>query len=459
MPSDFIPRDYQEVMIEHIERHDRAALWADMGAGKTVSLYTALANKKRAGHDVFPALVLAPKRVANTTWVDEAAKWTHLGKLRVQRLTGSQSQRLKALQPGPHVYTMNYENIPWLVKLYGEKWPFKTIIADESTKLKSYRTRQGGARTRALAKVAFAKSKYFYNLTGTPSPNGLPDLWGQTWFLDKGERLGRSFTAFADRWFTVGYDGYSLWPRPGAQEEIQEALKDICLTIRAEDWFSVDKPVFVRVPVTLPPAARKLYKEMEKQLFVELGEYGVEAANAAVCTNKCLQIAAGAMYTEDCTTWSLVHDEKLRALESVAEEAAGCPLLVAYQYRTDAHRIEAAFPQAVRLDNDPRTITKWNKGEIPLLLAHPASCGHGLNLQHGSNRLCFFNHGWNLEEYLQVIERLGPLRQKQSGYNRPVFVYNIVAQGTVEEVVLDRLATKKSVQDALRAALARWREG
>lgn len=451
MTRAFVPHAYQHEAIQHLYSTPRAALWMPMGGGKTVSTLTALVDLSFV-EDVFPALVLAPLRVAKTTWPDEIAKWEHLAHLRVSVVTGSAQERQSAIRSQADIYTCNYDNLQWLVEELGDAWPFKTVIADEFTRLKSFRIRQGSKRAGALGKVAHTKVQRFIGLTGTPSPNGLQDLWGQTWFLDQGKRLGRTYSAFADRWFSKGYDGYSLKPLPTAQADIEERLKDICLTVNA---LPVDEPVLNHIRVDLPPAARKLYRDMEKEMFAQIEEHGVEALNAAARTLKCLQLANGAIYTDEHGSWTGVHDAKLEALESVIEEAAGAPVLVAYHFKSDLQRLRKAFPKARVLDKDPETIAQWNRGEIPLLLAHPASAGHGLNLADGGNILVFFSLNWNLEEHMQIIERIGPLRQKQAGHNRPVFVHYIMARQTVDSMVLERLQSKKTVQEVLVEAMKR----
>jgi len=422
-----------------------------MGGGKTVSTLTALDDLSFV-EDVFPVLVLAPKRVAVTTWPEEPIRWAHLRHLRVVAITGTPKQRKAALDTPADIYTMAYDNLVWLCETLGEAWPFVTVVADELTRLKSFRIRQGSKRAGALGRVAHTKVKRFVGLTGTPGANGLKDLWGQTWFLDKGERLGRTFAAFEQRWFTRGYDGFSLQPLPHAQEEIQELLRDICLTVTG---LPVDEPIFNRIYVDLPPAARVLYDDMEEEMFAQIGAEGVEAANAAVRTQKCLQIANGAIYMNEGSEWEAVHDAKLDALDSVIEEANGVPVLVAYNFKHDLERLRRRFRQARVLDADPDTIRQWNAGRIEVLLAHPASAGHGLNLADGGNILAFFGLNWSLEEHMQIIERIGPMRQKQAGYDRPVFVHYIMARDTVDDMVLDRLTSKKTAQEVLLDALKR----
>lgn len=454
---EFIPRDYQVIALAHIMNNDRCALWASMGMGKTTVCLTAI-DMLQLLSDA-PALVLAPKRVAATTWPEEAAKWDHLKHLVVTPILGTAAQRAHALTVKSDVYTINYENIPWLVEHCGDKWPFKTVIADESTRLKSFRSRGGSKRARALAKIAHKHIDRFIELTGTPSPNGLIDLWGQAYFIDGGKRLGYSFSAFKDRWFKttqVGAQRFAvrLDPHDFAQKQIQSALSDVCLTLDAHDYFDIAKPIINNVYVELPAKARKLYDDMEKEMFFELMGDDIEAMNAAAKTVKCLQIANGAVYNVD-KEWLPIHDAKLEALESIAEESAGMPILVAYHFKSDLARLQKTFKQGRVLDSDPKTIKEWNEGKIPMLFAHPASAGHGLNLQHGGNILVVFGHWWNLEEYQQIIERIGPTRQAQAGYDRPVFIYHILAKDTVDDLVLERREGKRSVQDILLEALKR----
>ena len=300
--------------------------------------------------------------------------------------------------------------------------------------------------------MAHTHVKRFVGLTGTPAPNGVKDLWGQTWFLDQGERLGRTYTAFQQRWFYTGYDGFSLQPYEHTQAEVQERLKDICLTVRGLD---VDEPIVAPVYVDLPGAVRDVYETMEKDFYAELEGGVVEAANAAVKTQKLLQLANGTLYVDDEGNWEEIHAGKLDALDSVIEEANGAPVLVAYHFRHDLDRLRRRYPKARVLDADPDTITQWNAGKIQLLFAHPASAGHGLNLADGGNILAFYGVNWNLEEYMQIIERIGPMRQKQAGHDRPCLVYPILARDTVDELVMERLSSKRSVQDILLEAMER----
>src|SRR5882672_3181473 len=451
-------RPYQQLIIDHILDKERCNAFVPMGLGKTISTLKALENL--ALIDESPTLVLAPLRVAQSTWPDEVKKWKL--DLPITPIVGTAEQRALALRNDSLIFTTNYENLPWLIDWYKynpRPWPFKTIVADEVTKLKGFRTRQGGKRAKALAEVAHKKVDRWIGLTGTPAPNGLKDLWGPMWFVDGGQRLGKSFTAFSERWFRKNYDGYGMEPVAHAQEEIQALIGDVCLSLDAKDYFDLKEPIKNVIEVQLPAKAMRQYRDMEKKMFLELeghlGPTEIEALNAASKTQKCLQLANGAIYTDESKHWQEVHDAKIQALDDIIEEGGGAPILVAYHFKHDLARLKSAFPRGRVLDADPETIRSWNAGKIPILFAHPASAGHGLNLQDGGNILVFFSVNWNLEEHQQIIERIGPTRQAQAGHNRPVFLHYILAHATVDLDVMERLETKASVQDILMKAMKR----
>lgn len=451
-------RPYQEIIRDFLLEKDRCNAFVPMGLGKTISTLKAIEATRLV--DDAPVLVLAPLRVAQSTWPDEAKKWKL--DLPVTPIVGTADQRAQALREDSAVFTLNYENVPWLVEWFKynpRPWPFKTIVADEVTKLKGFRTRQGTKRAKALAEVAHRKVERWIGLTGTPAPNGLKDLWGPMWFVDGGQRLGKSFSAFSDRWFRKSYDGFGMEPMEHSQSEIHEAVADVCLSLDAKDYFDVKEPIRNKIVVDLPYKARQQYRDMEKKMFLELeghlGPTEIEALNAASKTQKCLQLANGAIYTDEARNWTEVHDAKIQALDDIIEEAGGAPVLVAYHFKHDLQRLRAAFPRGRVLDSDPETIRAWNAGRIPVLFAHPASAGHGLNLQDGGNILVFFSVNWNLEEHQQIIERIGPTRQAQAGHDRPVFIHYILANDTVDFDVLERLESKKTVQEILMQAMKR----
>lgn len=464
----FIPKPYQQPIIQHMFEHPRCGIFAGMGMGKTTSALTAIDGEFIAGAETRPALVMAPLRVAQNTWPDEAKKWAHLSDIEVRPIIGSAAERKAALRDrNANVFTINYENLPWLIETLEGEWPFGRALADESTRLKSFRLRQGGKRAQAIARVAHARISRWTNLTGTPAPNGLIDLYGQTWMLDAGQRLGRTYTAFEQRWFRKGYDGYGLDPLPHAQEQIEVALRDICLSLDPRDYFDLDQPIEHTLYVELPTAARIKYTDMERRLFMELEGHEIEAFNAAAKTQKLLQLASGAVYVNSdvqddrapgARQWVEVHDQKMQALEDIMEEAAGAPVLIAYHFNSTRERLLKHFKKCRLLDKDPQTLRDWNAGKIPMLAAHPASAGHGLNLQDGGNIIVHLDHDWNLEYFDQINERIGPMRQLQSGHNRNVFHYYIVARHTMDEVVVARRKTKGNVQNLLLQALKQRRE-
>lgn len=460
---EFVPWEYQRKMIEFALVKGSCGLFVPMGMGKTSAALSIVKELVDFWGDV-PVLVVAPLAVARSTWASECEKWENFKDIRVSLILGDRGQRERALKAKADMYVINYENLPWLVHhLHSRRitWPFPTVIADELTRLKSFRVRGGSQRARALATVRH-RIKRFIGMTGTPAPNGLKDLWGQVYFIDRGERLRPTYTAFIAKWFTeyqVGNNPHAkqVIPRENADREIREALSDVCLSIKAEDYFDLDKPRFVTRFVDLDSASRALYKDMEKRLFVELSSgQVVEAVNAAAKTMKLLQLASGAIYTNESHDWETVHDAKLDELESIVEELNGEPVLVAYQFVSDRDRIAKRFKGLCTVfDGSREQVDAFNRKEIPMLLVHPASAGHGLSLQDGSATLVLFSQSWDLEQYLQVIERIGPMRQRQAGHPRVVTVFNIIARDTVDELALSAKGNKEQVQAKLMEYLRR----
>jgi len=450
-----------------------------MGLGKTICTLTALDALDLIHDDAWPALAIGPLRVARKVWREETRKWEHTKHIDVCQIIGAAAEREQAVATlfgcaTSRLYTINYENIPWLVDRLKGKMPFRTIIADESRKLKAYRATQGGVTAQALSKMAWHPFlRHFIELTGTPSPLGLKDLYGQLHFLDRGKRLGETFSGFEERWFGFkriqdalanGRTHIESVIQKGADEEIHALVADLCLSIDAKDWFDIKDPIYRTVKVDLPPAARKHYREMENALFTQIENHEIEAFNAGVKTNKLLQLANGAAYLDPSVenesdpraqAWREVHGAKTEALESIVEEAEGMPVLVAYQFQSDIPRLLKAFPKA-RVLKSEQDEDDFKAGKIDMLLAHPKSAGHGIDgFQHVTNIIAFYGNSWDLELRLQIIGRIGPERQMQAGLDRPVFVYDIVAEDTIDEDVLARHASKISVQDALLAAVNR----
>lgn len=433
---------YQERAVEFIRATPKCALFLDMGLGKTVSTLTAITDLLDAC-DAAKVLVIAPLRVANTVWKQEAARWAHLRHLRVKICTGTEKARISALCASADVYVINRENVPWLVEYYGKKWPFDLVAIDESSSFKS----NSSARWKALKRTMPATDRMI-QLTGTPAPNGLLDLWPQIYLLDAGERLGRSMTAYKSRWFESDYMGYSYTLRKGADDQIHAAVSDVVLTMRASDYLDMPDRVDSTVTVELPAKAMREYRTMESDLIAEFDGAEVTAMSAAALANKLLQLSNGACYTDDAGNWVETHTAKLDALADILEENPTENLLVAYNYKTDLLRLQARFPVAVVMDKEGEAVERWNNGEIRMLLAHPASSGHGLNLQRGGSVIVWFGLNWSLELYQQFNGRL-----HRQGQQKPVRVIHLVAGGCIDERVLAVLGDKEATQDKLINAL------
>jgi len=464
----FIPRVYQAAAIDFTLENDRVALHIEPGLGKTSITLNALDTLKLLGDDS-KVLIVAPLRVARTTWANELQKWEHLCHYTLSPIVGTAKQRKEALYSKADFYTVNYENLPWLVEELKGKWPFRTVVFDESTKLKSHRSHfrskadgsrylvcTGGARTNAIAKLMWTKVKRCILLTGTPAPNGLKDLHGQQFFVDKGKALGESFSAFEDRWYKIGYNGYDKELLPFAEEEIRRAIAPTTFTLRAEDYLDLGEEIVNTIFVDLPAKAEMHYKEMEKKLYTVVNTKEIEAFQAAVKSAKCHQIANGAIYWDDKGSYEEIHDAKIDALQSVIEEAAGMPVIVVYKFKSDLARLQKAFPNGKAFDTKKKTEDDFRAGLIPVLFLHPDSAGHGIDgFQNVTNIMCFFSVDWNGETRSQVIARIGKVRQFQAGLDRPVFVHQIVCRNTVDEDILRRIDEKLSIEEALKEGLAR----
>ncbi len=441
----YTPHDYQQFCIDFLLSHPAAGLFLKPGMGKTSIALTAADRLLYDRFEVSKVLVIAPLRVAEDTWSRESEKWDHLRHLRVSKVLGSVKDRRAALARSADVYCINRENVEWLVKYYGLNWPFDLVIVDE---LSSFRN-PSARRFKALRKVR-PLVKHLWGLTGTPRPRSLLDLWAQVYLLDQGERLGGTYTAYRNQYFTPGrQNGYVIYewkPRPGAEDQVYSLISDICISLETQG--NVEMPELVETvrPVPLAPAARTLYDSMERDAILELAEEVIDAGSAAAVNGKLLQIAGGAVYDEDHVAHEL-HTAKLDALEDILEEAAGEPVLVAYRYQHERDRIMARFPQAVQL-KDSGTIAAWNRGEIPLLLGHPAGVGHGLNLQDGGHIIVWFGPIYDLELWEQFIDRL--YRQGQQ-FTTSVII--LVAEGTVEEDAMGAITSKADGQNAMMAAI------
>ena len=420
--------------------------------GKTVIALTAA---DRILYDRFEAskvLVIAPLRVAEDTWSRESAKWDHLKHLRVSKVLGDAKKRLAALNADADLYCINRENVPWLVKHYGRHWPFDLVIIDE---LSNFRN-PSAKRFRALRKVR-PLIKHLWGLTGTPRPRSLLDLWAQVYLLDRGERLGETYGGYKDRYFSPGRrNGYVIFdwdPRPGAEEEITEKISDICISFETAGNLQMPELVTTTRPVVLSPESRSKYEALEREAVLPLKDCVIDASSAAAVNGKLMQIAGGAVYDESHVPHD-IHSEKLDALEDIIAEADGEPVLVAYRFQHERDRILARFPQAVQL-KDSDTIAAWNRGEIPILLAHPAGAGHGLNIQDGGHIVVWFGPTYDLEQDEQFNDRL-----YRQGQRFTTSIIYLVAEGTVEEEAMQSLKVKAdgqaSMMEALKARIEKY---
>lgn len=435
------PHNYQAQATAFIETHPQAAILLGMGLGKTVITLTAIWNLLLDSFQVRRVLIIAPLRVARDTWPAEVAKWDHLAGLTIAIAVGTKTDRLDALAQNAMVTVINRENVPWLVKQLGGAWPFDMVVIDELSSFKNHRAQ----RFKALATVCPSITR-IVGLTGTPASNGLMDLWAQFRLLDEGQRLGRFISHYRNRWFVPdkrnGMQIFTYKPRAGAEDEIYAAIGDITLSMRTTDHLTLPELTVTTTAVTLSGGERAVYERLRDEMVLDLDGQIVDAANAAALSGKLLQLASGAIYDEHGDAIE-VHDRKLDALEDLVEAANGQPLLVAYWFKHDLQRITERFPQARELKTSA-DIEAWNAREIPLALIHPASAGHGLNLQHGGSILIWFSLTWSLELYQQTNARL-----YRQGQCEPVTITHLATTGTLDEAVLTALESKDLTQAAL----------
>lgn len=437
------PHNYQQFATDFILNQSICCLMLDMGLGKTVITLTALWQLALDSFDVSRVLVIAPKRVAEDTWPKELAKWEHLTGLTSSLVLGSAVERKAALQRKAFLYIINRENVAWLVK--NHYWDFDMVVIDELSSFKSNKAE----RFKAMKKVRPMVTR-IVGLTGTPAPNTLLDLWSQMYLMDMGQRLGRFIGGFRDRFFLPDKRNreiiYSYKPREGAEDAIYALISDICISMKAADYLDMPERIDNRIEVSMSPKERKLYDDFQKDMVLSIGDEELDAVNAAALSNKLLQMANGAVYGEDKKIIP-IHDRKLDALEDLVEAANGKPLLVAYWYKHDLQRIKARFKNARCIDT-AKDIDDWNAGKIPLALIHPASAGHGLNLQDGGCTIVWFGLTWSLELYQQLNARLWRQGQKHT-----VVIHHIVTKGTHDEDVMWALENKDTRQSALIEAV------
>lgn len=459
---EFKPHAYQQHCINKIIEIKKLGLFLDMGLGKTITTLTAVKELKYNRFLVRRVLVIAPKKVAEGTWTREAAKWDHTQMLRVSPVLGSQAKRIRALNTPADLYIINRENVCWLVDYYRNAWPFDMVVVDESSSFKSHSAK----RFKALASVS-SRIDRMVELTGTPSPNGLDDLWSQIFLLDGGERLGKRHTQFRERYFQPDKrraDGmvYSYEAKPGTEESILKQISDICISMKAEDYLQLPDVTYHEIPVELDSKSLKAYYELEREMVLQLPEDDetISVTSAAALSNKLLQLANGALYDEDRQVHE-VHNCKIEAFLELIESLQGKPALVFYNYQHDRARILKALEKsglAVRELKTTQDEDDWNAGKIQVLLTHPASSAYGLNLQQGGNHVVWFGLTWNYELYTQANKRLHRQGQKEK-----VIIHHLVCSGTRDTDVMQALQRKDDVQswvmESLKARIRKIREG
>lgn len=441
----YVPKPYQDYTYSRIIEQPAVGVFLDMGMGKTAATLTAIFDLL---YDYFltdRVLVIAPKRVAEMTWDAEVETWDHLRRLKVSKVIGTKRQREKALQADADIYAIGRDNVEWLVSYYGKDWPFDMVVIDESS---GFRSPKSG-RFRAVRKVR-PLMKRIVELTGTPNPRSYLNLWAQIYLLDRGERLGKTFTGYRERYFEPDKRDrlrvFSWKLKEGAAEAIQARIADIVFSMNADDW--LDLPEFIpnTIKVRLDDESRVKYKQLERDLLLPYAEGDVVANTAAALSNKLIQFANGAVYDENQAV-RLIHNAKLDALEEIIDAQDGAPILVAYWYKHDRERILQRFPQARELKTE-QDKNDWNAGKIPIMLVHPASCGHGLNLQFGGSTIVWFSLTWDLELYQQLNKRLDRQGQTRSG-----IIHHIVVEGTIDERIMLSLDGKDADQAGLLFAV------
>ena len=443
------PYPYQQYCAARIVADAAVGLFLDMGLGKTVITLDAINTLRYDRWAVQRVLIIAPKKVAEGTWTKEAQKWEHLRHLRISAVLGSQQKRLRALATPADIYVINRDNVAWLVDYFKNAWPFDMVVLDESSSFKNSQSK----RFKAL-KLVRSRINRLVELTGTPASNGLIDLWAQIYLLDGGARLGRTLGQYRERFFDPDKRSrtqiFSYTPKDGSMEYIQQAIGDICVSMKAEDYLNLPDRMFDNVPVVLDDKARKAYRQLERDLLLELDEGQITAASAGVLTGKLLQLCNGAVYDSEKRPLA-IHNCKVEAFLEVLEQLNGQHCLVFYNFQHDRDRLLAALEPLglrVRVYQSAADEDAWNAGEIDVLLAHPASCAYGLNLQNGGHHIVWFGLTWSLEQYEQANKRL-----HRQGQRHPVIVHHLVVQGGMDEDVIESLRAKGDTQEALMDAL------
>lgn len=447
----FVPHSYQRYAIERIIQDNSLGLFLDMGLGKTVITLTAINDLKFNRWAVSRCLVVAPKKVAEATWSHEAEKWDHLRHLKIVPVLGSLKKRVQALHTPGDIWVINRENVPWLVEYFRNNWPFDMVVLDESSSFKNPQSKRFKAMKLVMSRIA-----RLVLLTGTPAPNGLEDLWAQIYLLDAGERLGRTISSYREAFFTQDYarpgQMYRTYtPQQDAESRIRAAISDICVSMKSEDYLELPDYIESTVPVALDAKAKRAYDKMEKEMLLEVDTQLVTAQSAAVLNGKLLQLCSGAVYDSTGEVVD-IHDCKLEAFLETIEQLNGEHALVFYWFKHEADRLTKALAKTdkvVRVYQGPEDEKAWNAGEVDILLAHPVSCGYGLNLQAGGHHAIWFGYpNWALEIYQQANKRL-----HRQGQKHPVICHHLVVQGGMDEDVIAALHDKGDTQESLMQAL------
>lgn len=447
----FQPHPYQRYCIDRLIQDPFVGLMLDMGLGKTVITLTAIWELKLNRWQVCRPLIIAPKKVAEATWQAEASRWDHLEGLRFSTVLGGEQKRIRALATPADVYITSRDNVAWLVDYYRNTWPFDMVVLDESSSFKNAQSK----RFKSLRLVR-PRIRRLVELTGTPAPNGLEDMWAQVYLLDEGARLGRTISSFREQFFTQdpshpGQQYRTYTPQEGAQKRLQAAINDICISMKAEDYLSLPEIVVDDIPVALDPQAAKAYKKLERDLLLEVDQQTITAGTAAVLNGKLLQLCSGTVYdTEGRAT--AIHGCKLEALAETVEQMCGEHVLVFYWFQHEPDRIREILQRPgrrIRLYKGQEDAAAWNAGEVDVLLAHPASCGYGLNLQQGGHHVIWYSlPNWTLELYQQANKRL-----HRQGQQYPVIIHRLLVSGGIDEDMAASLEGKGDTQEAMMQAL------
>lgn len=446
---EFKPYPYQQYCIDSIVYNRAVGLFLDMGLGKTVITLTAIKELRYNRWEVAKPLIIAPKTVAEATWSSEARKWEHLKMMRIVPVLGTLNQRLRALATPADAYVINRENTQWLVEHFKNEWPFDMVILDESSSFKN----PSSKRFKSL-KLVRNRIRRIVELTGTPSSNGLEDLWAQIYLLDGGARLGKTMSTYRAMYFNPGKRNrttiFSYTPKEGSFDLIRQAISDICISMKASDYIHLPAVIHNDIPVALNAAAQRAYNRLETELLLQIDENTITAGSAGVLTGKLLQLCNGAIYDENKVPVE-VHDCKIEAFLELIEQLNGQHALVFYNFQHDRERLVEALANTklrVRVYSQAKDEEDWNNGLIDVLLAHPASCGYGLNLQKGGHHAIWFGLTWSLEQYEQANKRL-----HRQGQDHPVVIHHLIVKNGMDETVIEALQNKGDIQNALMDAL------